>query len=156
MGRVRPMTLFACALALVPASTGVGATTPTCFDAKVYASIVRQTPTNPPKCDSCILISWPWILQLDVKSSIAGRVASGPLTVLSIQHMHFRRDLGVRRWWLRRNSLGAFNLLRGAALKHLPRCAKGFPAAEPYIRPAAGQSLADLEREAREEGGQRP
>lgn len=127
-----------------------------CFDAQVEASIVRQTPTVAPDCGlNCILMRWPWIIELEVERVIAGKVPSSPLTVLTVQHTYYRTDLGPRRWWLRRNTLGVFNVLSESEAKRLPRCPKDIPAAAPYIQPAAGRSLQDLAREGEEHYGKR-
>lgn len=67
-------------------------------------------------------------------------------------HTSYRRDLGSRRWKLRRNDLGGFNLLRGAEnLK--ARCAENQPPALAYIKPPDGRTLEDLRREGREHYG---
>jgi hypothetical protein len=81
----------------------------TCFDAEVSATIVRQTPTVMPECDDCIIMRWPWIIDLRVRRVHAGHVQRGPLAVITIQHGDYRADHGARRWLLRRNTLGSFN-----------------------------------------------
>ncbi|MES2445285.1 MAG: hypothetical protein V4574_20865 [Pseudomonadota bacterium] len=116
-----------------------------CYDALVWASAVRQTPTPVPECDDgCIVISWPWLVDLDIARVIKGRVQPGRLLVIRLQHSysHPRRH----RWWLRRNSLGAFNVLLGD--HRLPRCAPGVAPASPYVSPPKGKTLRDMAREA--------
>tara|TARA_R110002124_G_scaffold270064_1_gene438271 strand:- start:304 stop:792 length:489 start_codon:yes stop_codon:yes gene_type:complete len=121
-----------------------------CYDAEVSARIVSQTPTVFPDCgDDCIVISWPWILDLDVRRVHFGDVRRGRLTVLAVLHTDYRPDLGSRRWKLRRNDLGGFNLLRGAE-NLTARCADNQPPAAAYIKPPDGQTLEDLRREGRE------
>lgn len=121
-----------------------------CYDAEVSARISSQTPTVFPDClDDCIVISWPWIVDLDVSRTHFGDVRRGSLTVLAVLHTGYRDDLGSRRWKLRRNDLGGFNLLRGAEnLKN--RCADDQPPATAYIKPPDGQTLEDLRRMGRE------
>lgn len=129
---------------------------PDCFDAQIYASIARQTPTVIPDCGAdCIIMRWPWILELNVERVIEGKVDSNPLTVLTVQHAYYA-DLGAGRWWLRRNSLGAFNVLKVSNSTPLPLCSEGAPPARPYIQPSNGKTLRDLEREGEEYYGKQP
>ena len=100
-------------------------------------------------------MSWPWVLELDVERVSKGNVALGPLTVLTVQHTHYRTDLGARRWWLRRNSSGMFNVLRLDEKADVPRCAKNAQPARPYIRPGDGKTLGDLVKEGEKFYGKR-
>lgn len=119
--------------------------TPDCFDALVVAKVVKQSPSPIPDCpNDCIVMRWPWFLDLEVKRSLAGEVPVGRLGVLSVQHTEFRPDYGFRRWWLRRNSEGGFNLLGEAGHSDLARCPKGTPAADAYIKPAPGETIEQL------------
>ncbi|MGO4410144.1 MULTISPECIES: hypothetical protein [unclassified Brevundimonas] len=121
-----------------------------CYDAEVTAHIVSQTPTVVPNCgDDCIVISWPWILDLDVRRIHAGDVRRGRLTILAILHTDFRRDLGSRSWKLRRNDQDGFNLLRSEE-SITARCTPDAAPATAYITPPDGQTLEDLRREGRE------
>lgn len=148
--------LFACFARSTPASADTAAE-PDCFDALIYASIVHQTPTVMPDCgDDCIIMSWPWVLELDVERVSKGNIALGPLTVLTVQHTDYRTDLGARRWWLRRNSLGLFNVLRLSEKTEIPHCAKDAQPARPYIKPADGKTLRDLVKEGEEYYGRHP
>lgn len=124
-----------------------------CYNAEVSARILSQTPTVFPDClDDCIVISWPWIVDLDVSRVHFGDVRRGSLTVLAVLHTGYRHDLGSRRWKLRRNDLGGFNLLRGAE-NLTTRCADDQPPATAYIKPPDGQTLEDLRRMGREHYG---
>lgn len=124
-----------------------------CYDVEVSARIVSQIPTVFPDCDDdCIIISWPWIVDLDVNRVHSGEARLGRLTVLAVLHTYYRRDLGSRRWKLRRNDLGGFNLLRGAE-PFTARCADDQPPATAYIKPPDGQTLEDFRREGREHYG---
>ncbi|WP_271085053.1 hypothetical protein [Brevundimonas sp. NIBR11] len=120
-----------------------------CYDAEVSARILSQIPTEILNCgDDCIIVSWPWFLDMDVRRVHSGDVKRGSLTVLAILHTSYRRDLGVRRWKLRRNDQGGFNLLRG---EHIAaRCPTDAPPAQAYITPREGQTLDDLRREGRD------
>ncbi len=139
MRKVRGAALIALALSF-------GATAPVearerCYDAVVLATIVAQTPTDV-EYDDVFVVAWPWIVDLDVQRVTKGRAPLGPLTVLSIQHTYIQNDLGAQRWWLRRNTLGGFNVLNSAAAR---RC--GGPPAPPYIRPGPGVTLDGLRAE---------
>lgn len=121
---------------------------PECYDAIVLAKIVKQTPSVFPNCgDDCIVMVWPWFLQLDVKRVVEGQAAKGLHLTLAMQHTSFRKDLGRRRWWLRRNSLGGFNVLRFGDDTKPARCASGISPANPYIRPSPDKTLQDLLRD---------
>lgn len=124
-----------------------------CYDAEVSARIVSQIPTVfPDSDDGWIVMSWPWIVDLDVNRVHSGDASRGRMTVLAVLHTYYRRDLGSRRWKLRRNDLGGFNLLRGAE-NLTTRCAADQPPATAFIKPAVGQTLEDLRREGREHYG---
>jgi len=97
-------------------------------------------------CDDCVVISWPWIVTLEVDKVARGRVPTNQITVLNVQHVHFRGDR-LSRWWLRRNTLGVFNVLRLENGSKPPRCPADADPAQPLITPPTGQSLKDLERE---------
>lgn len=123
-----------------------------CYDAEVSARIVSQIPTVFPDCGAdCIIISWPWFVDLDVRRVHSGDAHRGRLAALAVLHTYYRSDLGSRRWKLRRNDLGGFNLLRGA--ENLTRCADDQPPATAYIKPPDGQTLEDLRRAGREHYG---
>jgi len=145
----RLVFLAAFAAAAVFSASSAMAQEADCYDAEVSARIVSQTPTVSPDCgDDCIVISWPWIIDLDVRRIHSGNLRRGRLTVLAILHTDFRRDLGPRRWKLRRNNQGGFNLLRNAE-EVTARCANDATPATAYITPPDGQTLEDLRREGR-------
>jgi len=145
MPTTSPIVLAALAAFAAPAAS---ASTPDCFDAIVLARIVKQVPTAYPDCGKdCIVMSWPWIVEFDVDQAVAGTAPSGRLKVLAVQHTDFRHDLGTRRWWLRRNDLGGFNLLRFGESEHLDQCTADGPPARAYLHPSAGQTLDDVEKE---------
>lgn len=128
-----------------------------CYDSLVLATIHRQTPTPIPNCgDDCIVMRWPWIVELDVERVVRGKLVPSRLTVLTVQHSNYRTDLGAWRWRLRRNTLGGFNVIGFKVpgfedRARLPRCPKGTPPAEPFIEPGEGRTLGDLLRESREQ-----
>jgi hypothetical protein len=118
---------------------------PDCYDAVVVAKIMRQTPSVfPDSKDGYIIMVWPWFLKLEVRRAVSGAVPNGPLVVQSMQHTSFRKNLGSQRWWLRRNSLGGYNLLRFAESERLSKCSADGHLAEPYIRPGPGQTIDSL------------
>lgn len=121
---------------------------PYCYDAIVKARIVRQTPSVFPDCGGdCIVMVWPWFIDLDVKGAENGDVPRGRLRTLAMMHTFYLRDLGVRRWWLRRNALSGYNLLRFGAEDKPERCPAGTAPARAYLRLGPGQTLDDLWRE---------
>lgn len=139
-----------------PASAASAGASSDCFDAIVTATILRQTPTVVPEIEDEIVTHWPWVLELNVERVIEGTVDSSPLTVLTVQHTYYRTDLGSRQWWLRRNTLGALNVIRPKDAARLRRCPPGTSPAAPYIQPSNGRTLADEVREGEERYGRRP
>ena len=121
-------------------------TSPDCFDALISARIVKQTPTIIPGCgQDCIVMEWPWIVEFEVHRVVRGVAPMGRLKVLTMQHTYRRADTDARLWWLRRNAQGGFNALWLGPHPDLPLCRSDAPPAKPYIRPAARQTLDDLE-----------
>lgn len=135
------------ALALVTtASVAWGKETSDCYEAAVYGRVAHQLPSEFPDCGpDCIVMQWPWFLDLRVERVIAGNLRRGTLPVLSVQHTYFRANYRTT-WWLRRNTADGFNVVsRGKTTTLLP-CPTGTPAVEPYLRPHDGQTLDDLRR----------
>ena len=85
-----------------------------------------------------------WINDLEVQSVIQGDAPVGRLQVLSVQHSDFRRDGVVRRWWLRRNDLGGYNLLRVGDDAPLNRCTGTASPATAFMHPPPGKTLDDV------------
>ena len=151
------MKRLAISIAVLAATSGSAAagdlSKPVCFDAQVLARIIKQTPTAFPDCGKdCIVMSWPWIDEFDVERVIRGSAPTGRLQVLVVQHTRYRDDLGSRRWWLRRNDLGGFNLLRLSEDERPNQCSKTAPPARAHIHPSSGRTLDDLEKEAESVG----
>ena len=120
-----------------------------CYDALISARIIRQVPSVSPDCgEDCIIMSWPWFVDLKVDRVLEGNVKRGRLSVLTIQHGSYRTDLGARKWWLRRNSEGQFNVLRLDEDARPSRCPADAPPAIAYIQPGNGKTLNMLRREA--------
>ncbi|WP_339914979.1 hypothetical protein [uncultured Brevundimonas sp.] len=133
------------------------ASQPECFDAEVSARIARQTPTVMNDCGpDCIVMAWPWIVELDVRRVYSGDLARGPVTVLTVQHTYYNQVRNGRHWWLRRNTLGTYNVLQPAQGETLQKCAADSPAASPFIQPPDGKTLDDLRREGEEYYGPAP
>ena len=116
-----------------------------CYDAIVSARVLTQTPSPIPDCGpDCIIMVWPWFMELDVKKVVSGDAPTGRLLTLTMQHTYFNRRAGSNRWWLRRNSLGGFNVLRFGEDQKLAKCAKGIPPAKAHIEPGPNKNLQDL------------
>lgn len=149
-------------LAIVAAVTGfacgpASAFQPDCYDAEVSARITRQTPTVVGGCgDDCIIMAWPWIIDLNVRWVYSGSIPRGPVAVLALQHTYSSQPRNGRRWWLRRNSLGTYNVVQPNPGEPLERCLADAPPARPFISPADGQTLDDLRREGEQEYGADP
>jgi hypothetical protein len=153
--------LFAC-LALAPASAN--ATEPTapdtleveCYDAEVSARIVAQVPTIPPEFDDgSIVMRWLWFIDLDVRTVRTGQAPSGIISTLAVQHTYWRKDLGVTRWHLRRNSQGGYNLLGRAEGASRRQCASDVPPAPPFLGTDDPAMLDTLRREGEARYGRR-
>lgn len=122
---------------------------PPCYDTLVSAEIVNQVPSIiPDDPDGGIVMRWPWFVDLRVRRVIEGEVDAKLLTVLSVQHTDYRAGLRAKRWWLRRNTLGAYNAVGFSGDERVAKCAANAAPAEPYYRPADGKTLADVRREA--------
>lgn len=150
LSRAGQKLVFLSALAAASAwsATSAIAQDAECYDAEVSARIVSQTPTVMPGCNDCIIMRWPWIVDLDVRRVHSGEVRRGRLTVLTVQHTDFRSDLGAVRWKLRRNTHGGFNIVWfGEDPKR--RWSPDEPPAPAYITLPDGQTLEDLRREGR-------
>lgn len=118
-----------------------------CFDAKVVATLVSQTPTAAPECDDCIVMSWPWFLDYQLEKVLNGSAPLGLLTVLSIQHSDYRDDPGAQTVFLRRNDLGGFNRIPPTELSGARLCPPSTAPAPAYIQPGPGETLDDFRRE---------
>jgi hypothetical protein len=154
---MRSRLLHRLMLAFLAAAAGshAGAQTGTeCFDAEVSATMLRQTPTAFPQCEDCIIMRWPWIVDLNVLRVHRGSAPLGRLMVLTVQHAEYRTDTGAARLFLRRNELGTYNAVHPRE-ERLSRCSAGSPPANSFISPAAGQTLADLRRESERSWGAR-
>lgn len=145
------------AAVMILASGAAPAAEPDCYDAEVSARITRQTPTVMEDCgDDCIVMAWPWIIDLDVKRVYSGRAEKGPVTALAVQHTYFNQTRNGRRWWLRRNSLGTYNIVQPAPGQTIQRCLADTQPARPFISPPDGETLDDLRREGEERYGADP
>lgn len=117
---------------------------PDCFDAVISAKVVRQIPTPIPDCgDDCIVMQWPWIIDLDARRVHQGDLKRGPVAVLAVQHNRYQEGATVRLW-LRRNSLGVFNAYRSETGKAMRRCRAGAPPADAFV---TGVTLDELRRQ---------
>ncbi len=61
-----------------------------CFDVSVIASIVDEVPSTYPECGSdCIIMSWPWFVDLKVRHVLQGELKDKELSVLAALHTPF-------------------------------------------------------------------
>ncbi len=129
-----------------------------CFDALVSARVVRQVPSVVPETvgSEMAISSWPFFIDLDVVRVLEGEAPVGRSTMLSVQHNYWRKGLGVRKWWLRRNTLGGFNILLEENTEALALCPENSGAAVPYISPGEGRTLQDVLRDGKDRYGERP
>ena len=135
------------AVSFVLTAASAGAQETGCYDAEVTAAAVSQTPTLMPDCGDCIVMRWPWIVDLEVLRVRAGPLRPGTLTVLTLQHNDYRSD--VTRWRLRRNTIGGYNVVGVFGGGPTRRCASNEPPARAYITPTDGKTLEDFRREGR-------
>src|SRR5690348_1045736 len=105
-----------------------------CYDVKVVARAIEQIPSVIPECDDCIIMRWPWFVDLQVKRVVEGNVDRKPLRVLTVQHTWMVSRYST--WRLRRNNLGGFNAVFSETNSSLRRCPAEAAPAVPYIRPA--------------------
>jgi hypothetical protein len=134
-------------------STSVGK----CFDALIIAEITAQVPSVYPESrDGQIVMSWPYFIDLDVERVLKGTLRDRKITALSVQHTFWRDDLGKKKWWVRRNSEGIFNLLRYEKNEKPIQCKPGAGPDRAYLVAGNGRTLNDLRREGEVREGKRP
>lgn len=119
-----------------------------CYDAAVRARPIAQIPSVIPECDDCIIMRWPWFVDLQVVRVKDGDIAKGRVGVLNVQHGNYIDR--VFSWWLRRNDAGGWNVIQMGDDERPHRCAIGSPPVPAYLKPAAGKTLEDLRREGEE------
>jgi hypothetical protein len=123
---------------------------PACFDAVVSARAVKQIPSQMPDCgENCIVLLWPWFVDLEVDRVFQGRIPSRRLSVLGFLHTSLAPRVLIT-WGLRRNKDGGFNAQRYVD-KGAARCAADTEPEEPYLRPGEGQTLKDVRESAERE-----
>lgn len=122
-----------------------------CYDTLVSAQIIKQIPSIAPVCKDCIIMRWPWFVDLKIEKILKGaQLPKQQITVLTVQHTNYRTDLGPTRWSLRKNSEGGLNAVKLDEEEHLKRCAKDSTPVRPFIVPRKGQSLDELTQEGAE------
>lgn len=116
---------------------------PACYDAKVRARPVDQIPSEIADCGSdCIIMSWPWFVDLQVRRVIDGALPSRMVRVLTVQHTYRVSREGT--WLLRKNTAGGYNVLAPEDGSAPVRCSAEVTPVTPYIQPGDGHSLDDL------------
>jgi len=127
-----------------------------CYDSAVVARLMSQTPTPYAGCgDDCIVVRWPWVLELDVTEVTRGRSVPRQVAALSVQHTYFRR-VREHRFLLRRNTDGGYNVVWSEDARRPPRCTRQDTLATPYVGLRHGQTLKDLIAEGRRVYGTAP
>lgn len=128
-----------------------------CFDALVVAKVVGQVPSDFVNSDDdYFIISWPYFIDLDIVRVVKGQVEGKKITALSVQHTYWRRDLGARKWWLRRNTASGYNILRIENGARPPKCPQGVAPDRAYLEPAPGQTLDEMRKAGERRYGSRP
>ena len=161
MTRARSIASSLCACLIAGCATAAE-TTPRssaeeCFDALVLGEIVGQVPSDfPNPGDGSIIMSWPYFIDLKIKRVVEGQIEAKGITALSVQHTYWRGDLGTKKWWLRRNTEGSYNILRVEGGKEPSRCSASIAPAPAYLTPARGQTLDDMRRAGEQQYGSRP
>lgn len=125
------------------ATPSAGLAGPMCYDAKVRAAPVDQVPSEIGDCGSdCIIMSWPWFVDLQVERVIDGVLPSKMVRVLTVQHTYRVSRPGT--WLLRKNTAGGYNVVVPEDGAALARCSEGATSVEPYIRLGDGHTLDEL------------
>ena len=103
---------------------------PACYDAKVRALPVDQVPSEIGDCGSdCMITSWPWFVDLQVKRVIDGALPGKIVRVLTVQHTYRVSREGT--WLLRKNTAGGYNVVVPEDGTALARCFAGVMSVEP-------------------------
>lgn len=150
---VTPLPLLLSAL-LIGSDPAEEAASPECYDVAVKAKVIDQVPSIMPRCDDCIIMHWPWFLDLKVAKVLDGSLNGKIVTVLNMQHTYRASRYGV--WWLRRNAADGFNVIHAGANGEPPaRCLSSAQPVQAYIR-STTKTLDELRREGIEEYGHYP
>lgn len=125
-----------------------------CYDLKVKARIVEQIPSVVPECTDCVLMSWPWFIDLQVNRVLEGKAPGKTIRALSIQHTYLAsRDAGM--WLLRRNTAGTFNIVYRDDEAQPPHCSRSVAGAKPYLT-SESKNLDQLRQEGERRYGRHP
>lgn len=126
-----------------------------CFDATVQARPVDQIPSEIGDCGSdCLIMSWPWFVDLRVKRVVDGALSSKMVRVLTVQHTYRVSREGT--WFLRKNTAGSYNVLVPEDGSALTRCSAELAPVEPYIQPNSEHTLDDIREEGIRHYGHHP
>lgn len=95
---------------------------------------VDKVPSEIGYCGSdCIIMSWPWFVDLRVKCVVEGYLLSKLVRTLTVQHIYRLSHEGT--WLLRKNTAGGYNAVVPEGGVGLSRCSDGIASFEPGIRP---------------------
>lgn len=132
-----PLPILAVAILTGLVAASAAHAEPVCYDAKVLARPVEQVPSEIPMCrGDCVVVSWPWFVDLRVKRVLDGALPSKTVRVLAVQsNYRVARD---SIWLLRRNTANGYNALSSEEETTVVRCAAEAAPLEPYLRPSAG------------------
>ncbi len=133
----------AAAVAISVTALPAAASEPQCYDAKVRARPIDQIPSDIGDCGpDCIVMSWPWFVELDVRRVIDGVPPGKRIRALVVQHTYVlpRESL----WLLRRNSAGGYNVVLADDVGAIRRCSAGTAPVRPHIGTDDGRTLDEL------------
>jgi hypothetical protein len=81
-----------------------------CYDAKIKARAIEQIPSDiNNQSDDYLIMRWPYFVDLRVQRVFKGEDLGNIVSAQSLQHTYFTSQ--SRTWYLRRNSLGGFNII---------------------------------------------
>jgi hypothetical protein len=127
---MRTFILSIAVLSFLPTIASSQEVTPTlaCYDAVVRGEAISQIPSELNTCgDDCIVMRWPWFIEIEVDEVMEGRVtgflAGRRIRGLTVQHTNFVRRSMI--WMLRRNTNGGYNVTLGSDEEATVRCPRG-------------------------------
>lgn len=132
-----------CVALAVPTAT---VPAPDCYDVKIRARAVDQIPSDIPDCGSdCIIMQWPWFIDLRVTRVLDGAIPDKIVRVLALEHTYYvKRE---RTWFLRKNGAGGYNVLTPEEGQRLNQCSADASPVKAYIDVASAQRLDEFREE---------
>jgi hypothetical protein len=141
-GMIRAALIALATIASLPAAVSAEAlfNADDCYDLKIQARVIEQIPSEIPNCADCIIMSWPWFLDLKIRHILGGDRQPRVVRVLSVQHTYLKSRYGT--WRLRKNAAGGLNVVSAEVAAQ--RCAISSPPTSAYIKPPKGESMDTL------------